>query len=490
MDTKGETSTTWWRIPFHLIRLNCRLRIHNFVECYDFNLEFHENPAVAALVAYKWNTIGFKYWLIRFVCQFCFYSLVAITALLQVYRNEPSKLAGLFITIIVIAVIFLWLELLQFLQSVSRYTKSRYNFLDIFAFSLPMAASANQLMIIHQENTQGNTHLMSFSVLAVFLHMLFELRINESVCKYVTIIQNAVFEIRVFFIIFAVGIFAFTIATLHLLRACSYEGCVVPEPDKGLPLNFFHALSAIYFFMGGRWDPANELFMTENWSFHIMMAIFFFFTVILMMNVLIALINKAFESGDEGWRLGWVESRLRYIESAENLSYHIPGLRQTYDWFPKEIYFASSLQEVLEIRKKYQDTKAEMNLKALEDWIRNGDKGDTYPEGDEKNSEEKMVKESKKNQNEGKYSDAEVEELDVANPISGSKSGDASEEIEMADKGVTTANSTIDIIARLNSRVEGLDSQIVEMKSQVGDLQNQVQRQHDEILKLLSTLRQ
>ncbi|KAF9080963.1 hypothetical protein BGX27_005155, partial [Mortierella sp. AM989] len=53
MSTKEETRTTWWKILYHLIRLNCRLRIRNFVECYDFNLEFHENPAIAALVAYK-----------------------------------------------------------------------------------------------------------------------------------------------------------------------------------------------------------------------------------------------------------------------------------------------------------------------------------------------------------------------------------------------------------------------------------------------------
>ncbi|KAF9096062.1 hypothetical protein BGX27_001177 [Mortierella sp. AM989] len=54
MSTKEETRTTWWKILYHLIRLNCRPQIYNFVECYDFNLEFHENPAIAALVAYKW----------------------------------------------------------------------------------------------------------------------------------------------------------------------------------------------------------------------------------------------------------------------------------------------------------------------------------------------------------------------------------------------------------------------------------------------------
>ncbi|KAF9110595.1 hypothetical protein BGX27_006149 [Mortierella sp. AM989] len=344
---KEEARTTWWKILYHLIRLKCCLRIHNYVECYDFNLEFYENPAVAALVAYKW----FK-----------------------------------------------------------------YNFLDIIAFCLPMAASTNQLVNIYQEDTQGNTHLMSFSVLVVSLHM------------------------------------------------------------------------------GGRWDPANELFMTENWAFHIMMAICFFCTVILTMNVLIALINKAFATGDEGWRLSWVESRLRYIESAEELSYHIPGFRQTYNWFPKEIYFSSSRQKAQKFRERYLDTsKAEADLEALEDWVRNGGK---VEKGERKGG--------KKNKDKEASSDDKVEELNVANPISGSKGGDASEVIEKAGKEDTTSSSTTDTTARLNSHVGNLNSQIVDLKSQVGvlssqagdlksqvgGLQKQVQRQHDEIVKLLSTLRQ
>ena len=76
---------------------------------------------------------------------------------------------------------------------------------------------------------------------------LFELRINKSVCKYVTIIQQAVVEIRVFFFILAGGILAFSIAIQHLLRSCPYEGCALPTTE--LPPTFLGALSATYFFL-------------------------------------------------------------------------------------------------------------------------------------------------------------------------------------------------------------------------------------------------
>lgn len=98
-----------------------------------------------------------------------------------------------------------------------------------------------------------------------------------------------------------------------------------------------------------------------------MLMVFFFFTVIVMLNVLIgmsscssfllllfqfsmpriclvgpyltlppffipcfsimclALINNAISDGDQSWQLDWMEYRMRYIESAENMTYDIPG---------------------------------------------------------------------------------------------------------------------------------------------------------------------
>ncbi|KAF9079030.1 hypothetical protein BGX27_007235, partial [Mortierella sp. AM989] len=78
-----------------------------------------------------------------------------------------------------------------------------------------------------------------------------------------------------------------------------------------------------------------------------------------------------------------------------------------------------------------------------------------------------------------------------------SKGSDTSEEIKRTDKGDTTSSFATDAIARLNSQVGDLSTQVVDLKSQVGDLQKQLvaqlatqqeqaQRQHEEIKKLLS----
>ncbi|KAF9979626.1 hypothetical protein BGZ75_009413 [Mortierella antarctica] len=484
--TARPNGTTWWKTLYHMFLLKLQFRSHTYVECHNFSLEVFDNPAIAALVAYKWNTIGYMYWLIRFVFQCIFYFLVTVAALLQVYYKGPDKihLAGVFIAIIVFGFTFLWLELLQATKNWNRYA-SIYNILDMIAYTVPVAASIDQLVILLKGDVTGNTRILSFSVLAVFIHALFELRINKSVCKYVTIIQETVIEIRVFFIIFAGGLFAFTVATLHLLRACPVLG-ECEEPTTKLTPHFLGALSATYFFMGGRYDPVSDEFDSNDWGFHLMMVVYFFFTVIVMLNVLIALINVAFTKGDDSWRLVWIESRLRYIESAENMSYHIPGFRQSHNWFPKEIYYAATLQEVRAYREKY-DLKASKNKDRdlLEDWGRDDSDEEEESQGaartrklgasqqDEDNDSSTSVNGDAKENNEEEQQDQDGDNNEDENDDDGWETeevvdvdGDEEEkeEAEDQDKG--------------KGKDEGKDASVVkDLKVQVVKLQRQVSRQ-------------
>lgn len=67
----------------------------------------------------------------------------------------------------------------------------------------------------------------------------------------------------------------------------------------------------------------------------------------------LALINVAFIKDDDSWRLVWIESRLRIIESAENLSYRIPGFRRNHDMFPAQIYFTAAEEDQRAYLRKY-----------------------------------------------------------------------------------------------------------------------------------------
>ncbi|KAG0030684.1 hypothetical protein BGZ82_007320 [Podila clonocystis] len=380
--------TSWWKSLLHLIHSQIIPLQHIYVHPRYYQLEILDNPAIEALVEYKWNTIGYMLWLARFSTQCAYYSLIVIAAFMQVYFKDPSVLRYVFVTIIVLAVWFLVQELRQFFQSVKevhqirsskifskrqwyrrpyvpRYLKSQYNVLDLLAFTFPLVASVIQLYNINDNEPVRAGWLLSFSLIIVFLHMLAELRVTRVVCKYVTIVLRIFSEIQVFFAVFALEILFFSLAIEHILRGRSIAmdstdtfnnintlNCTNTDGIL-FPRHFLAAITSTFFIMGGRYDPVNnDLSSEENWALHIMILIYFFFTVILMLNVLIALINGGFNKADSDWHLVWLENRLRYIESAENMSYRIPGFRQTYDWFPREIYYTATEEQVKQYKER------------------------------------------------------------------------------------------------------------------------------------------
>ncbi|KAK3839302.1 MAG: hypothetical protein JOS17DRAFT_179074 [Linnemannia elongata] len=360
-----QTLFSWPQAIWKMVLRKCKLRYNTTVECHSFELGTLENPALKALVEYKWNTIGFNYWLIRFLGQVCYYILVLTAIFLQIYGEQEQDtsnegktksdlgLDGLFIAIIGVAFIFLWLELVQLLKDKRGYIRSIYNLVDLFVFLLPLAGAVNQFLIIRGVIVKGlNPGLLSFSVLFIFLHFLFELRVFQAVCHFVSIIIRTIYAIRVFIFVFAGGLLGFSIAILHLLHGCDAEKC--SYFTDGFSNNLLRAFSVTYFMMGGNYDQVERGFTSNSFAFHGMMMVFFFFTVIVMLNVLIALINNAISDGDQSWQLDWMEYRMRYIESAENMTYDIPGFRENHNYFPDTIYYTATGQQVRDYAKETQ----------------------------------------------------------------------------------------------------------------------------------------
>ncbi|KAF9920338.1 hypothetical protein FBU30_009848 [Linnemannia zychae] len=360
---------SWPIAIWTMILRKCRLRYIATIECHPFEHEVLDNPALIAMVEFKWNTIGFYYWLVRFLGQLLYYTLVIMAVFFQIYGNTrieevqvtPDEIQnnlvidlgpmGLFVAIIPIALLFLWLEFIQFLKDRRGYFRSIYNIVDLLAFILPLAGAIDQILAIYGVNKpEGNSSLLSFSVLIIFLHFLFALRVFQLMCHFVSIIIRAIYSIRIFFFVFGAGLLAFSIAILHLLYAC-----IDPVHCKYYNENFSHSLlrslSMTYFMLGGNYDQIGDGFTSNSIAFHLMMMLFFFFSVILMLNVLIALVNGAINDGDITWRLDWLEYRMGYVESAENMSYEVPGFRDNHKYFPDTIYYTNTALKVREYTK-------------------------------------------------------------------------------------------------------------------------------------------
>ncbi|KAG0264912.1 hypothetical protein BGZ95_003468 [Linnemannia exigua] len=116
-----QDKMTWWEILSQLVLSKFLIYSPPVIECHDLSLEFLDNPAIIALVTFKWETIGFVYWSLRFFCQCIYYILVVTAALAQVYSPTPSKLYGVFVAIIIIGLAFIFLEILQAIPDFKRY---------------------------------------------------------------------------------------------------------------------------------------------------------------------------------------------------------------------------------------------------------------------------------------------------------------------------------------------------------------------------------
>ncbi|KAF9183474.1 hypothetical protein BGZ51_004015 [Haplosporangium sp. Z 767] len=323
---------TWWRTAYHLMRLqfNFKSDIHVIRPRY-YGLDILDNPAVEAVIQYKWYTFGYALWLVRFFAQCCYYLLILIAAFVQVYSEDPDSLLGVFITIIVLSLWFLWLEALQIRES----------FIEQQRKSLQDPGHPNATLD-HLPSEDDNYYLSDDEDYISSNDSSSDKPQRWKVMK--TILRKT-------------PKVAFNLTGFMGNSKTHSKN----DDDKVAELrvsqqNFFGAVTAVYFIMGGRYDPiADEIEEDIGWPLHVMVMIYFFFTVILMLNVLIALINLGFDKADGTWRLIWLENRLRYVERAENMTYHVPGFRQSHKWFPKEIYYTATDDQVKKYSKRMED---------------------------------------------------------------------------------------------------------------------------------------
>ncbi|KAF9211643.1 hypothetical protein BGZ59_007790 [Podila verticillata] len=356
---KLVNESMWWKSAFIALIWKIYPFSPKIVNSHDFEEDHLDNPVIAALLDYKWNTFVSRYWRFRFLFQFTYYLMVLVTAFLQIFDYDPHELRGVYIAIMTFSSMFLWLELQQLIRHPKRYFVSPYNYVDWCAYLVPMVACGLQLRELDETgsgpaNNSVSVTWFGFAILAVYLHILFELRVVEGICKIVAIILNVTYRIKVFFVIFAGCVFAFSHSFLYLFWAGTGNATQdeIDQRSQDHPRNFGSSLTITYFMMGGRYDPMDDMFKNGDVGFLIMMVIYFFITVILMLNVLIALINTAFNRGESVWKVVWLESRLRFAESAENMSFIIPGFRRTHHWFPNEVYYTATPRDIKEFEER------------------------------------------------------------------------------------------------------------------------------------------
>ncbi|KAG0030685.1 hypothetical protein BGZ82_007321 [Podila clonocystis] len=109
----------------YLIRFQFVPELHVYVRPRHYHLSLLDNPAIEALVEYKWNAFGYLLYYVRFFTQCGYYSLIVFAAFMQVYAENPTVLSSTFMAIIAMAAWFLWHEFWQFVSSVLELVEIR-----------------------------------------------------------------------------------------------------------------------------------------------------------------------------------------------------------------------------------------------------------------------------------------------------------------------------------------------------------------------------
>ncbi|OAQ28563.1 hypothetical protein K457DRAFT_20118 [Linnemannia elongata AG-77] len=329
------------------------------------DLEAFDNPAIFALMTYKWTRFTSYFWCIRQLFQVSYEFLVLGVTFIQLYGDEDQRegLLGGYIAILVLGYMLLHLEFQQMRGGVRRYFSSPYNWVDLSAYAIPMVSSC-VLIAGDLENVYA-LRALSFSVVLVYMHCVFELRVFRNVCKVVTIVVNILLQIPAFFIILAIFILSFAHSINHLTEVnfrasdCQPDAEDATEPSicnaqrSEFPKNYFQSVSATYFFMTGNYGPVETSLTDGHWTSQLMIGFFFFLTAVLMMNVVIALMNGVYSQAVIAGEQVWLKNRLELVTSAENLTYFLPNFRDRFDYFPKYIYYTATDKQVADYQEKY-----------------------------------------------------------------------------------------------------------------------------------------
>ncbi|KAG0021946.1 hypothetical protein BGZ80_001378 [Entomortierella chlamydospora] len=336
--------------------------------------DFFEYPAMQAILRFKWQKYASFYWFIRFffVLMFVIFMVGVITAQVtvstipdtsvdpntnwsdQVSKRYLKNWRWVFYTALANAFVLLAYELVQFTDDPKKYVRSPYNYMDLITYSLNIAGCIVFLSYKPDSDPQGPHQIsaLSFGILALYLNLLFELRVLKPLGIVVNIILNIARSIVWFFMVLTLFLVSFTLALQHLLHTRQYrQNCIIGENTCDLqdypgeyPRNFFMALIDTYFFLAGRYDPVASSLTSGSTSFRIMMLIFFIFTAILLLNILIALMNDGFELSKKQGEVAWHKQLSDVIAEVERFlmpkKYHKKS-----DYFPSYIYYYASEQE-------------------------------------------------------------------------------------------------------------------------------------------------
>ncbi|KAF9972316.1 hypothetical protein BGZ73_004575 [Actinomortierella ambigua] len=257
---------------------------------------FFESPAMLAVLRYK-----------------RFGKISESQSILTLFPDIPMKVVT--IAGIVLGHILFIFEAVQFFHDGPvRYLGTLFNYIDLISIVSCTTCFFKILLENWKDQVSDGMpkqfEFVPYAIVAMYLHLIVELRVFRPMGIIVNIIVRIILRIRAFFAVFILMVIAFSHGLIYLFYVfpteCNSAGvCTRPKATK-YPSSFFAAFTTTLYFLAGRYDPVNEDFEKNKLQFFGIMLIFYCMCFIVMLTVLIAQVsdafNDAFRDGERAWR--------------------------------------------------------------------------------------------------------------------------------------------------------------------------------------------
>ncbi|CAG8522154.1 14720_t:CDS:2 [Funneliformis mosseae] len=248
--------------------------------------EMFGEPAMEAVINFKWRK--FAQW--RAFLMLAIYAFYACAFLIGVSMKEGAYPLIQTITMLIVLAVgsgYFGLELMQMMGQLESYWFSPYNWLDLARSVFPMVVAEQYL-----RNVEPSPGLRGTAMMFVYVNLILHFRVFRAIGIPIFIIFQ-IFK-KVWWTLVIIGIMVFSFAhILHILLRTNSDGAFG---------NYFTSLISVYFFLVGEYSSIDNI---KGRDMVIMVVVFSFFTTIILLNILIALmsdvVNETKLSGKQVW---------------------------------------------------------------------------------------------------------------------------------------------------------------------------------------------
>jgi len=297
-------------------------------------------PCIEAVIKFKWNKYARKrfYWKAAVRIVFIFVFILAVSGLPATELHTIPWRKGCLLAFTPFAIIGLLYEALQWLGESWDYWNP-YNVLDLASLALPLVTSMQVWF-----GLDPDPPLLAFAVILLWVHFLFTFRIFEDIGIFIAVVIEIIGKVVQFLFVLIVILFGFANAFSVLLGY---------PPDQNVSNGFTNVVSSfkyVFYLLTGD-TGAFASFDGSNATLDVLRVIFSFTTVVILLNVLIALLNEVYSSSKEKGRESWLYHRAKLIAEME-IYLMSPAQRKDKNLFPDIIFYEGHPENVKEYANK------------------------------------------------------------------------------------------------------------------------------------------